>query len=326
MRKLLLVGVAVFVVGSFGAAQGAHRTATAKTAVCHLTSSKKKPYVRVTLTGRALKQSLTSADDIVPAPKSCPQSLLTATTGGTEISTSMLGIAEQPDLGDPDGTGTATFRVRKGQAKVCFTLSVQNVAAAVAAHIHKGDPESSGPVVVPLKAPDSSGNSSGCSKAARAVVNDILANPASYYANVHTADFANGAVRGQLAPVSTIALFRSAMAGANEKPNAADPAGTGAGQFFVDADKGRLCYALAVKGVALPSVAAHIHKGDANTAGPVVIPFQAPGANGTSSGCVTADTTLLKDLVANPANYYSNVHTTQFAGGAVRGQLAAATG
>jgi hypothetical protein len=326
MRKLLLVGVAVFAVGSFGAAQGAHRTATAKTAVCHLTSSKKKPYQRVVLTGAALKQSLASADDIVPAPKSCPQTVLSATAGGVEIDASMLGIAEQPDLGDPDGTGTAAFRLRQGQGKVCFTLSVQNIGTAAAAHIHKGDPESSGPVVVTLKNPDASGASSGCTKAARAIVNDILVNKASYYVNVHTAQFQNGAVRGQLAPVPTVALFRSAMAGANEKPNAADPNGTGGGQFFVAPDKGRLCYALSVKGITLPSLAAHIHKGDANTAGPVVIPFTAPGADGTSSGCVTADSALLKDLVANPANYYSNVHTTQFAGGAVRGQLTVATG
>jgi hypothetical protein len=75
----------------------------------------------------------------------------------------------------------------------------------------------------------------------------------------------------------------------------------------------------------LPSTAAHIHKGDANTAGPVVIPFTAPAANGQSSACVTADVALLTDLVANPANYYSNVHTTQFPGGAVRGQLTPTT-
>ena len=161
-------------------------------------------------------------------------------------------------------------------------------------------------------------------KAARPIVNDILANKSAYYVNVHTADFQNGAVRGQLAPATGIALFTSAMAGANEKPNPADPAGTGTGQFFVNADAGRLCYALAVKSIGLPATAAHIHKGDANTAGPVVIPFTAPNASGTSSACMTVDSALLGDLVANPANYYSNVHTTQFGGGAVRGQLTAA--
>jgi hypothetical protein len=324
MRKLLLAGAVVFALGSFGVALGAQRSSTAKVPVCHKTSSAKKPYQRIVVSGAALKRAQASSDDIVPAPKTCPQSLLTETTGGVEIATKLLGVGEQPDLGDPDGTGTAVFRLRQGQARVCFKLDAQNIAAPTAAHIHKGGPEESGPAVVPLTTPGVTGSGSGCVNASRVVVNDILANKASYYANIHTSEYPNGAVRGQLAPVAGVSLFSSAMLGANEKPAAADPNGTGMGQFLVVPAKGRLCYALAVKNVALPALAAHIHKGDANTAGPVVIPFTAPGANGQSSGCVTADTALLTDIVANPANYYSNVHTSQYAGGAVRGQLAAA--
>jgi hypothetical protein len=322
MRKVLLVGAAVFAVGSFGvAAQAAHRSTTVKMPVCHKTSSKTKPYQRLVVSGSALKKAQASSDDIVPAPKSCPQTLLSANGGGVEIDTKLMGIAEQPDLGDADGLGTAVIRLRQGQGRVCFKLDAQNIATPTAAHIHKGGPEESGPAIVPLTTPAASGSGTGCVNASRVVVKDILANKAGYYVNIHTGEFPNGAVRGQLAPVAGVSLFTSAMAGANEKPNTADPNGTGAGQFFVDADKGRLCYALAVKNIALPSIAAHIHKGDANTAGPVVIPFTQPGANGQSSGCVTADAALLKDLVANPAGYYSNVHTTQYAGGAVRGQL-----
>jgi hypothetical protein len=319
MRKVLLVGVAVFTVGSFGAAQAAQRTGAVKVPVCHKTSSKTKPYQRIVVTGAALKKAQASSDDIVPAPKSCPQTLLSAAGGGVEIDAKLMGISEQPDLGDPDGTGSAVIRLRAGQARVCFQLDAQNIGTATAAHIHKGTPEESGPAIVPL------GLSTGCVKASRVVVKDILANRASYYVNIHTGDFPNGAVRGQLAPVAGISLFTSAMAGANEKPNPADPNGTGAGQFFVNADKGRLCYALSVKAITLPSIAAHIHRGDANTAGPVVIPFTQPGQTGQSSACITVDSALLKDLVANPANYYSNVHTTQYAGGAVRGQLTAAS-
>jgi hypothetical protein len=323
MRKLALVGIALFAFGSFAAAQAAQRAPAAKQAkqaVCHKTSSKTKPYVRVVLSGAALKKAIASSDDIVPAPRSCPRTLLTANGGGVEIDANLLGIAEQPELGDPDGTGTAVIRLRQGQGRVCFKLEVQNLGTVAAAHIHKGGAEASGPVVVPL-APPTSGSSIGCVKAARVVVKDILADRAGYYVNVHTADFGAGAVRAQLAPTPGVALFRSAMLGANEKPSAADPNGTGVGQFFVNADSGRVCYALAVKNIALPALAAHIHKGDANTAGPVVIPFTAPNADGVSSACTTADPALLKDLVANPGNYYSNVHTRQFAGGAVRGQL-----
>jgi hypothetical protein len=318
MRKLVLVGVVVFGVVSIGVAQAAHRGATAKIAVCHKTGSGKRPYTRVVVSGAALKAAQRSADDIVPAPTSCPQALLTANGGGTAIDVDLLGVAEQPDVGDPDGTGAATLRLRKGQARVCFRFEAQGIGAATAAHIHRGGPEVSGPVVVPL------GTSSGCVPATRAVVNAILASPAGYYVNMHTAEFPAGAVRGQLAPVAGVSLFTAALAGANEKPNPADANGSGAGQFLVDADKGRLCYALSARNIVLPSLAAHIHKGDASASGPVVIPFTAPNAQGVSSGCVTADATLLRDIVANPAGYYANVHTSQFAAGAVRGQLTAA--
>src|SRR3954454_15363910 len=240
MKKVLLLGVAVFAVGSFGiAAQAAQQKPAVKVAVCHKTSSKKKPYVRVVVSGAALKLAQKSADDIVPAPKTCPQVLLTAAGGGVEIDVKLLGIAEQPDLGDPDGTATAVLRLRQNQGRVCFKLDAQNIAAATAAHIHKGGPEESGPAVVPLAAPGASGSGPGCVAAARVVVNGILADKAGYYVNIHTGEFANGAVRGQLAPVAGISLFTSAMAGANEKPNPADPNGTGAGQFFVNADKGK---------------------------------------------------------------------------------------
>ena len=56
-------------------------------------------------------------------------------------------------------------------------------------------------------------------------------------------------------------------------------------------------------------------------AGPIVIPFEAPGDSGVSSGCVTVDGALLDEVLANPAGFYTNVHTREFPAGAVRAQL-----
>jgi hypothetical protein len=93
------------------------------------------------------------------------------------------------------------------------------------------------------------------------------------------------------------------------------------GEFILRPDKGQLCYTLAAGNIVLPATASHIHRGDATVAGPVIIPFTAPGQNGQAEGCVTVDGGLLKDIIANPGGFYANIHTTDFPGGAVRAPL-----
>jgi len=56
-------------------------------------------------------------------------------------------------------------------------------------------------------------------------------------------------------------------------------------------------------------------------AGPPVVTLDKPGADGKSKGCAKASADVIKDIEANPANYYVNVHNAEFGGGAVRGQL-----
>jgi hypothetical protein len=322
MRRLLIWIVPLFVVGSFGLADAALNTPFAKTAVCDLTKSKTAPYQRVVATTAAALRSYTKKpDDIVPAPRTCPKTLLTATTGGVELTGQMVGVTETPSLGDPDGTGTASIRLRQGQARVCVTFTAKNIGTPTAAHIHKGTADDNGPVVVPLPTPSASGSGSGCAVAARAIVNDILANRASYYVNVHTGDFPDGAIRAQLnGPVPFI--LQAVMSGASEKPTAGDTDGTGLGEFILRPDKSQLCYTLAASNIILPASASHIHRGDSTVAGPVIIPFTAPSANGTSSACVSVDPGLLREIIGNPGGFYANIHTSDFPGGAVRAALA----
>ena len=323
MHKLVAVAVVLIAGGSFAVAQAAVEGPAAKTAVCHRTSSKTRPYVRIVVGAGALRKYTSVADDIVPAPRTCPQTLLTPAGGGVAIEASMVGVAEQPDLGDPDGSGTAAIRLRRGEGKVCFRLEVKDIGQAAAAHIHKGPADGSGPVAVTLTAPGAGGSSAGCVAAPRVVVNDILANRSAYYVNVHTADFQNGAVRAQLQrPTSVSILTGAPMSGANEKPNPGDADGTGASAFQINLDANRLCYTLQAANIPLPATAAHIHRGDASISGPVVIPFTQPGASGTSGGCVAVDGALLREIITNPAGFYSNIHSTEFPGGAVRAPLA----
>lgn len=102
--------------------------------------------------------------------------------------------------GDPDGTGTVLLTVNHGQREICWDASVSDIVLpATASHIHKAPPGVRGGIVVFLSAPNETGRAVGCaSNLDRDLLRDILTNPASYYVNVHTADFPAGAVRGQL--------------------------------------------------------------------------------------------------------------------------------
>ena len=315
MKRLgLLVMTLAFVGAATLSSAGARVQAT--TTICHRTASKTAPYVRLRVSGNALRAHLKHPGDIIPAPAGgCPKTLLT--TGGRAFQVALSGDAETP-AGDPVGTGTATVRLRAGQGQVCYQLAAKNLPAAVAAHIHRGDSGSAGPVVIPLTTPNAAGASSGCASAARTLVKAILADPGSFYVNVHTSEFPGGAIRGQLTGTST-ASFGTSFA--LELKGTSEPGATGTAVLRIRKDAGMVCYRLHAANVTLPTTAAHIHRGGAGVNGPVVVPFTAPGADGNSSGCAPAAPALIDEILANPAGFYVNVHTKEHPAGAIRSQL-----
>jgi CHRD domain len=117
--------------------------------------------------------------------------------------------------------------------------------------------------------------------------------------------------------------LHATLTGANEAPGPGDPDGTGTALITLNQGQGTVCFELSVQNITLPASAAHIHVGPPGVPGPIVIPLTAPGADGTSSGCVeNVDRDLIKAIRQNPDAYYVNVHTLPgFGAGAVRGQL-----
>ena len=123
--------------------------------------------------------------------------LFTLAMGGAPRVTSLSGAEEVPSA-DPDGSGFASIRLNVGQQRVCWELSVSDIAPATAAHIHAAPAGVNGPVVVPLS-PPTSGFSSGCAEGVNpALIQAIIDHPEQYYVNVHNAEFPGGAIRGQL--------------------------------------------------------------------------------------------------------------------------------
>ena len=317
MKRL---GLLLLLLGLSGA--GVLATATAGTGatrtICHRTASRTAPYVRLRVQASQLRAHSRHAADIVPARGACPTTLLTPRSGGRAFQVALTGEAEAPTAGDPVGTATATIRLRAGQGQVCYVLDARNLPRAVAAHIHRGAAGSAGPVVVPLRTPNASGSASGCATVARALVGSILARPASFYANVHTGEFPGGAIRGQLTGTSAESF---GWVVAVDLKGTTEPNATGSAVVRIRKDAGQVCYRLRAANVTLPTVAAHIHRGAAGANGPVVVPFAAPGADGNSSGCITAAAALIDEILGNPAGFYVNVHTREHPAGAIRAQL-----
>ena len=114
-------------------------------------------------------------------------------------------------------------------------------------------------------------------------------------------------------------MLNAKMDGKSETPPA-DPKATGDAMIHVDAAKNQVCYTIHVKDLT-SATAAHIHKGAAGVAGPPVVMLKAPDASGKVEGCADAKPDVVKDLVSNPGDYYVNVHSAEYKGGAIRGQL-----
>lgn len=123
------------------------------------------------------------------------------------------------------------------------------------------------------------------------------------------------------AAASSGVALHSTMLGSNEVPGPGDPNASGSTVVVLNASTGSVCYVIKVTGISAPLTAGHIHIGSAGVAGPVVIPFPLTGSHTSFAGCTTADKTLIKNIIANPSGYYTNVHNSQFPSGVIRGQL-----
>ena len=155
---------------------------------------------------------------------------------------------------------------------------------------------------------------------------------------------------GLCAQTADVAYFRTVLLPANERPTPVDSA-LGKGSVDILAHVVRDSSGVITSGsvefiahvnlvAANTAVGMHIHTGGADVAGPVVISSGLSGANtqpikaGSDvihltafvDGSNAAGLAALKDLFVNPAGYYANVHTTDFPGGIMRGQLSPALG
>jgi hypothetical protein len=124
--------------------------------------------------------------------------------------------------------------------------------------------------------------------------------------------------------------YTATLNGANERPTPRVTSATGSAT--ITEDDGALDYVLNVSNMTAVTLA-HIHLGNAETAGGVIVPlYLGPTLatiNGTlATGTITQSTITmanvtmdsLRTLLRN-GNAYVNVHSTTFPGGEIRGQV-----
>lgn len=135
--------------------------------------------------------------------------------------------------------------------------------------------------------------------------------------------------------------FSANLSAANEVPAIANADASASGTATITLDvtrdsSGKITAASATFDVKLTSfptgttvTGSHIHKGDAKTEGAIVVDTGlksgeltfTSGASSFTKSSLTVAPAVATDIIANPSNYYFNVHTVLNAGGAVRAQL-----
>lgn len=113
--------------------------------------------------------------------------------------------------------------------------------------------------------------------------------------------------------------FSATLTGAAEVPGPGDNDGAGIATITIEGSN--VNYTILVASIELSGLAAHIHRGAAGSAGDVVVSLNPTFLGGSAVGTATADPATISEILANPAGFYVNVHNSEFANGAVRGQL-----
>ena len=100
--------------------------------------------------------------------------------------------------GDRDGSARAEISVSDEAGQVCYDLNdVRGIGPITGAHIHRGAAGTNGPVVFTMREANE-GGSKGCTDATEFLQEFLEGSPSAFYVQVHTAEYPNGAIRGQL--------------------------------------------------------------------------------------------------------------------------------
>lgn len=225
------------------------------------------------------------------------------------------GLQENP-VNTSDGRGLGAFHYTIGQTTLDVNIQLTSLSSAItSAHLHSGLPGENGGVIVDLSGLIDGNRIRGT---VDLTLTDIFAlGTGNVYVNVHTTDFADGEIRGQLVYQDGL-TFDGWMSGLQENPFATTSA-SGMAVATVSPDLSSVNVWMTTDAVSGPIGASHFHRSALGTNGPVVLNFSNDLNNNALdfTGPITADivSSLLKGEI------YINGHTAAYPGGELRGQM-----
>lgn len=246
------------------------------------------------------------------------------------LGATLTGSQEAPPV-STTGFGNATVTLDSSHTQIAVNITISSLSGPpTLAHIHRGDQGVAGGVVIDFAGGTnfSNGVLSKTFTITKQLGDELAEHPERFYVNVHTSRNPSGEIRGQLALAADgVTRYAGELRGTNEVPSNSS---TAVGAYFITIDPAfNLTWEVNI-GALQNATLSHIHTGAAGVNGPVLITFASSASqfqNGRTFGTTNIaglDAAVRTAILTNPAGFYVNVHSTQFGGGEIRGQLQAA--
>lgn len=241
--------------------------------------------------------------------------------------------------------------ITSGKVNFTGTVSFPGAVNIVGLHIHEGAATVNGPVRfdsgISGGSPLNLGTGVGVIQRDAATVDPVIlarliANPAGFYVNLHTSAITSGAMRAQLTKLTESLVNTVTMNTAEEVPAPNGQPGTALTTITINPTRnaqgqltgGTVTFTLFYDfAAAITFVGLHIHEGATGATGPVRINTGITANNSivstTGKGFINIAVSVtdnngvgvLNRLLANPAGFYVNIHSSLNTPGVIRAQL-----
>lgn len=247
-----------------------------------------------------------------------------SSTNSFTVMANLSGLAEIPKSVVTDAAGTAELHLDTSSGVLEGTVTVSDIVATKV-HLHAGYAGLAGDMVnalVPSSSADQWEVESGFSLSEEQQQAFVRG---GFYINVHSNEFPDGALRGQLL-ADNLHAFTTRLTGDEvvEGPNQGPVTtiGSAVAGITVDLDTGSAWGQVQIKSIVANKV--HFHQGERGGTGPVIFALEHDRTDlGTWRFAETATLTASQLELLTAGGTYFNVHTAVLPDGELRGQVEA---